>query len=1231
MEITRDLVFGVMALQKSLLEPTLLARAMAEQCKTGTPLPELLVEKAWLSADQCAGLNQALDAELHRHGNDLQRVLDAFGSGPSCENASNHALNSSAEDEQTLDHHATDSAAPHALDAKPPSTKPPSTKPPSTKPPSTKPPATKPPATHTANDGPGHPTDGEPAGGEETDVQAPGGTEDDLQQTLDMVPSGAGVDLGSGSSLGDIQKTVEFTPEQCSRYTLTRIYGEGGLGQVWLAIDPNLNREVALKNIRPGKDDALSRQRLIREAQITGQLEHPNIIPIYELEHASPNATPYYTMRFLRGKTLQQKIAKYQQHRKQGNVDPLELPELLSAFIDICHAIAYAASRGVMHRDLKPQNIMLGDFGEVLVLDWGLAKKIDDQELTAGQQRGPVQLTPASGVLPTMAGNVMGSPAYMAPEQADGRIDLMDPRTDIYGLGAILFSILTGKGPHRGERTGNSAKDTRDLLRRISTGETPRARDFDPSVPRPLEAICLHAMAKDRELRYQSATDLARDVQRYLADEPVTVYVEPWQQRTWRWVRRHRAWTQSVAAALVLTLVVSVVAAVVVDQARRSETRQRQKADDALVAKEAALAEVEAARQESTRRFHQARRAVDESLTGISQALEDYPGAQALRTQLLEKAARDYEEFASQRSDEPELQIAFALALVRLGDVRRLLADFAAAEQAYQRAIRQFNEILRRTPADSAVQISLAQCYNALGLLHVTAGSTPEAAEASDAFAAASRAYDAATDLLTRQRDETKATVEFRRTHAKTMANRGVLLSYLADAEAAIGALRAAAVEFEDLANHSHASADRSDLAKTRISIANLLVETGRTLEAEQELQRSQDCYEELVRQNPGDVDFLQGLADTRITRGNALQALGRPADRLALYRDAITDYTALVKTRPDVPKYRQGLVATLINHALVLNTLGRNVEAKQQAMIALERSMDLVNENPIADNHAKEAYCRKTLGLILRDLQALSEAELAFATAAEKAAELIAAFPDQDHYHRLRGEVLNNLGTVCLLTADYPAARQIFIEARSEFNQSLEIAAKNVMAREGRAWSLAFLGDTLRHLERQEEAKTFYEQALQAFRENSDAPQREFQLAHFLIHCQDESLREPAEAGVIADRIARQSPTNSDYLVLEAAAWYRQGEWQRCLTKLDEAAIVHLQGKNAIDFWRAMALHQLAADNPEAGRVFQRACNQMDQWAPGDLKLIRLRNEAAALLEASSSPQPDADEDNGQ
>jgi eukaryotic-like serine/threonine-protein kinase len=224
--------------------------------------------------------------------------------------------------------------------------------------------------------------------------------------------------------------TVEYRADPRGRYALTRLHATGGVGQVWLAYDDQLDREVALKELRPERagDPAYAR-RFFEEARITGRLDHPGVVPVYELVRSS-DQPPFYTMRFVRGRTLREAAEAYHRRRRTGQAEPLELRQLLAAVIAVCQAVAYAHARGVLHRDLKGHNVVLGDYGEVIVLDWGLAKLVGSDAGAVQPEYGTSAGT-AEPVDATLPGQALGTPAYMAPEQADGRLDLIDARTDI--------------------------------------------------------------------------------------------------------------------------------------------------------------------------------------------------------------------------------------------------------------------------------------------------------------------------------------------------------------------------------------------------------------------------------------------------------------------------------------------------------------------------------------------------------------------------------------------------------------------------------------------------------------------------------------------------------------------------------------------------------------------------------------------------------------------------------
>jgi serine/threonine protein kinase len=357
---------------------------------------------------------------------------------------------------------------------------------------------------------------------------------DAIDQTL--AATGAGETVFDGST-GDAPPMGQGVfAGRATSYRIQQLHGQGGLGNVWLAVDEELKREVALKEIRPDRmthDGAV--QAFLKEAQVTGQLEHPNIVPVYQLGESGDDGKPFYSMRLVRGQTLRQAIDAY--HNDAERRDAIGLRRLLTALVSVCNAIGYAHSRGVIHRDLKSANVVLGEFGEVIVVDWGLAKLLGQPDPTeeggADQTYAGVEVDDPMRTK-TALGQFRGTPAYMSPEQAQGRTDLVGPRTDVYGLGAILFEILIGQPPHYG-------KDILALLNRIAHGRTPQAREVEPAVHRALDAICAKAKARKLEERYATATDLARDLEQWLADEPVTAFSEPLVTRLGRWARRHKA------------------------------------------------------------------------------------------------------------------------------------------------------------------------------------------------------------------------------------------------------------------------------------------------------------------------------------------------------------------------------------------------------------------------------------------------------------------------------------------------------------------------------------------------------------------------------------------------------------------------------------------------------------------------------------------------------------------
>lgn len=288
-----------------------------------------------------------------------------------------------------------------------------------------------------------------------------------------------------------------------SRYTFHKLHAAGGIGEIWLARDLDLDREVAVKKLQTQQvPSEMTKVRFLREARITGQLDHPGVVPIYEICQDESTGLPYYTMRFLRGRTLSEAVKTY--HCGQRLMKPLL--GLLNAFDIVCHTVAYAHSKGIIHRDLKCDNIILGDYGEVVVIDWGLAKQHGCGEVATGE----VDLNTFSPSA-TMAGQIMGTPAYMAPEQAAGETDSIGPATDVYGLSAILYEVLCGQPPFAG-------KNTVEVLRQVQHETPVPPSEISPGVPPALEQICLKGLDKLPSGRHASAEELANAVRAWVSE-----------------------------------------------------------------------------------------------------------------------------------------------------------------------------------------------------------------------------------------------------------------------------------------------------------------------------------------------------------------------------------------------------------------------------------------------------------------------------------------------------------------------------------------------------------------------------------------------------------------------------------------------------------------------------------------------------------------------------------------
>jgi len=342
--------------------------------------------------------------------------------------------------------------------------------------------------------------------------------------------------------------------EESGHYTMHGEKGHGGIGRVLIAYDEYIGRQIAVKELLPEIDFSGSggsgtsspltgtynvmRTRFLREARITGQLEHPSIIPVYEIGRHE-DGTLYYTMHLVNGKTLSQTI------EDSGTLG--KRLSLLHHFYNLCNATAFAHSKNVIHRDIKPDNVMIGEFGETVVLDWGLAKVKGEKDEGASKLKKNIHLLKEADGDKTIAGHALGTPAYMPPEQALGEVEEIDEKSDIYSLGAVLFQILTGKTPIK----GNNAFE---IISNVVNGDVLKIKELEADAPDELTAIAEKAMAHDKEHRYENAKTLADEIKTYMSGEKVSVY----NYSSWQLFKRFAKKNKPALVATILIFVVIV-------------------------------------------------------------------------------------------------------------------------------------------------------------------------------------------------------------------------------------------------------------------------------------------------------------------------------------------------------------------------------------------------------------------------------------------------------------------------------------------------------------------------------------------------------------------------------------------------------------------------------------------------------------------------------------------------
>jgi serine/threonine protein kinase len=844
-----------------------------------------------------------------------------------------------------------------------------------------------------------------------------------------------------------------------ARYLLGEEIARGGMGVIHRATDTVLGREVAVKVLQDkyAPDSGMAR-RFADEARITGQLQHPNIPAVHDLG-VLPDGRPFLAMKLIKGETLEE-LLKRRGDAAEGR------GRFVAAFEQVCQALAYAHAHDVIHRDLKPANVMVGAFGEVQVMDWGLAKVLGARP---GERTDPEETTAPTAVLSlresddlfTQSGSVLGTPAFMPPEQAAGAVRTIDRRSDVFGLGAVLAVVLTGRPPFVAD-TSESARvkaaqgDVGECFARLDGCSAdpdlvvlckrclaPRPEDRPPDADQVAKAVAaLRAAADERARR----AELERVQAEGEAREALARAAEQRQ-------RRRMLLTASGIIALVLLAGLSVSlwqmrramqALAAEQQAREDETKARDQAFTALRSMTEEVVE---------RKFAQG--AV---LTEDDQAF-------------LRGIISQFDAFAAIKGDDADSRALRAEGRLRVGTMRYRLGQLKEAEQDYDQALSIHKQLAAEFPFRPEFRQDLARSLNNRGTLLRATGRLKEA----------EKDYDQALSVGQQLVADLTSGTEFRQSLAGIHNNRGLLLSdtgRMQEAEQDYD--QALSIQEQLAAEFSSRPEFRRELARGHNIRANLLCDIGRLQEAAKDNERALSIRKQLSADFPSRPELRKDLASSHNDRGNLLRITGRFKEAEQDYDQALSIHKQLTAEFSFRPEFRQDLAGSHSNRGLLLRDTGRLKEAEKDYDQALSIRKQLAAEFPFRPEFRQDlADVHNNRGLLLSDTGRMQEAEQDYDQALSIQEQLAAEFPSRPEFRQELARSRNNRGALLSATGRLQEAAKDYERALSIRKQLSADFPSRPEFRKDLAESHSNRGVVLYTMGRLQEAERDYEQAL--------------------------------------------------------------------------------------------------------------------------------------------------------
>jgi serine/threonine-protein kinase len=834
---------------------------------------------------------------------------------------------------------------------------------------------------------------------------------------------------------------------------------------------------------------------------------------------------------------------------------------------------------------------MIDGDGVPHLMDFGLARR-DMGEITM-----------------TMEGQVLGTPAYMSPEQAQGESHTADRRSDVYSIGVMLFQLLTGELPFRG--------NSRMQIHQVINDEAPSPRKFNGSVPKDLETITLRCLEKDPQRRFQSAEELADELQRHLDGEPIQSRPISAASRAWRWCRRKPLVAGLSAAIASLVALVAIAGPLVaVKQASLRRTAERNE-DLALAAQRTA----EEARREADARFLKSRETVDTWLTGYSEALQNIPvhGVQAVRTRMLELAAREYEAFAGEKSDDATLRLEQGRTLIRLGSIYRLLGRHEEALEKFAAAQSVLTGLETDEQISCEARAALAMSRGIVALLHADRGDAKQA----DAE------FTAAIEELESGYKQTPSAPEFLLPLVTLWTNRGGVLAKAGSYEVAEKAFVKAVVAGETLvAALPNELRHQAALAAARIGVGQVQLMQGDAAKATENLEIAIKLLTGAHAEQREAAQYLELVVSANLNLAAARRRLGDVAGERNAYAAAIDAAKQLSASQPDAPAFRMDLAMTQID--LAQSMLEQYEPAPAEPMLR-EATLSLA---AIAKEYPAVAAYHETLGISLDNLahalMALGHYAEALACADQSTREfqeLAGAWPDVAAYQERWAIAESTAGQILHLDGKGKDALKRFASAEALFEKILGVEPPTADRWQNAAILSARFGEALYAADPQAAAQAF-ERAAQRWDATlaaSPDPQFASGAAWFFVTCLTESLRDAERACDLAAKAFGVASANARYRLTLAVAQAMAGRSADSLATADAEQVKDLAIAPAFDLARALAAH--AAGRPEDAQAhWKTAADWAMKSLPGAWDIVVLRRVTADRLGIEQEKAPAAD-----